>query len=86
MFRLIGIITVVAVVAIGYPALERWYAGEATPKETVKEVRESVGQKLITDDGDKSKSSSSGGKAAPAAAPKNETDAERVLREMSQKK
>lgn len=83
MFKLIGIIVVVAVVIIGFPALQRWYTGEATPQETVKDVRESVGQKLLNDD---SKGKSSGDQAAPAAAPKNETDAERVLREMNQKK
>ncbi len=70
MFKLIGIIVVVAVVIIGFPSLQRWYAGDATPQETVKEMRDSVGQKLMTEEGDKSgKSSASGKSAAPATRP-----------------
>jgi len=83
MFKLIGIIVVVAVVVIGFPALQRWYTGDATPQETVKNVRDSVGQKVMTQEGDKSDKPSSPGKNA---APSNETEAERVLREMNQKK
>lgn len=85
MFKLIGIAVVVAVVVIGFPSLQRWYSGEATPQETVQEVRKSVGQKLITDDsgGSKSAPSSAGN---PAAAPKVENEAERIMRGLSEKK
>jgi hypothetical protein len=50
MFKVIGFIVMLAVFFIGYPAINRWYSGEATPKETVEEVRNRVGTALITDD------------------------------------
>jgi hypothetical protein len=50
MFKLIGLIVVVVVVVIGYPALSRWYAGESSPQETVEDLRNRVGSALITDD------------------------------------
>jgi hypothetical protein len=86
MFKLIGIIVVVAVLTIGFPALQRWYSGDATPRETVKQISDSVGQKLITEDKSRAKPTTSGRDAAPAAEPSNESHAERVLRELNQKK
>jgi hypothetical protein len=81
MFKLIGLAVVVAVIVIGFPSLQRWYAGDATPQQTVNDVRNSLGQKLTTEDSGKAK-----GEAAPAPAQKNETEAERVLRSLNEKK
>ena len=39
MFKLIGIIVFVVVLVVGFPSLMRWYSGDATPKETVEEIR-----------------------------------------------
>jgi len=49
MFKLIGLVVVIAVVFLGYPALSSWYSGESTPKEAVTDVRNLVGTALITD-------------------------------------
>jgi len=51
MFKLIGLIVVVAVLVIGYPVLQRWYAGDTTPKEAVNEVRNKIGDAISTDKG-----------------------------------
>jgi hypothetical protein len=55
MFKLIGIVVFFAVLLVGYPALTRWYAGEATPKETVDEIRGKLSDKLVTDQNKRSK-------------------------------
>lgn len=49
MFKLIGMIVAVAVLVIGYPALSRWFSGEATPKEAVQDVRNRLGSALLKD-------------------------------------
>lgn len=49
MFKLIGIIVFVVVLVVGYPALSRWYSGDATPKETVNEIRGKLSDTLATD-------------------------------------
>ena len=49
MFKLIGMIVFVVVLVVGYPALSRWYAGDATPKEAVDEIRGKLSDKLATD-------------------------------------
>lgn len=49
MFKLIGIIVFVVVLVVGYPALTRWYSGDATPKEAVDEIRGKLSEKLATD-------------------------------------
>jgi len=84
MFKLIGIIVFVAVIVIGYPSLKRWYSGEASPEQTLQEMRNSVGPKLITNEQ---------GQPAPAAekkndlaAPSNESEAEKALRKLVDKK
>lgn len=70
---------------IGYPALNRWYAGEASPQETVNELRNSVGQTLMTNGQDKVTLPTE--KSAEPAAPKsNETEAEKALRKLLEKK
>ena len=79
MFKLIGFAVVVAVIVIGFPSLKLWYSGDATPQQTVNDVRNSVGQKLKTEDSGKAK-----GDDAPAQ--RNETEAERVLRSLNEKK
>jgi hypothetical protein len=84
MFKLIGIVVFVAVFVIGYPSLKRWYSGEASPEQTLQEMRNSVGQKLITNEQ---------GQPAPApekkndlVAPSNESEAEKALRKLVDKK
>ena len=81
MFKLIGFAVVVAVFVIGFPSLKLGYSGDATPQQTVNDVRNSVGQKLKTEDSGKAK-----GEDAPAPAQRNETEAERVLRSLNEKK
>ena len=49
MFKLIGIIVFVVVLVVGFPSLMRWYSGDATPKETVEEIRGKLSDKLATD-------------------------------------
>jgi hypothetical protein len=49
MFRLIGIAVFIFVLVVGFPSLMRWYAGEATPKETVLEIRGKISDTLATD-------------------------------------
>jgi len=46
MFRLIGIIVVIAVCIIAYSSIEKWYEGRATPSETVVNIRDQVGTAL----------------------------------------
>jgi len=59
MFKLIGIIVFIIVLVVGYPALSRWYSGDATPKEAVDEIRGNLSDKLATDkNGDRKKTSS----------------------------
>jgi hypothetical protein len=48
MFKLIGIVVFVGVVFLGWPSFQKWYYGEATPQETVEQVRNKVGNALIT--------------------------------------
>ena len=43
MFRLIGIIVVVAAFMVGYSSLHKWYEGKATPEETVVNLRDQLG-------------------------------------------
>lgn len=55
MFRLIGIIVVVAVVIISFSSLQKWYEGRATPAETITNIRDQVGTALkptINNDGE----------------------------------
>lgn len=85
MFKLIGIIVFGAVIFIGYPALNRWYAGEASPQETINDLRNSVGQTLMTNGQDKATPSTEKS-AAPTAPPSNETEAEKALRKLLEKK
>jgi hypothetical protein len=58
MFKLIGIIVFVVVLVVGYPALSRWYSGDATPKEAVDEIRGKLSEKLATDKNGNGKSES----------------------------
>lgn len=46
MFKLIGIVVVVAVFVLGFDAIRKWYVGDATPQETVSEIRKVVGEKI----------------------------------------
>jgi hypothetical protein len=85
MFKLIGIIVFGAVIFIGYPALNRWYAGEASPKETVNELRNSVGQSLMTN-GQEKATPPAEKSVMPVAPPSYETEAEKALRKLLEKK
>ncbi len=76
MFKLIGFIVVLAVVVIGYPALNRWYAGESSPQETVEDVRNRVGSALITDGKNNSQSQQPTGQATPAPTVQNDNSRE----------
>lgn len=49
MFRIIGILVVVVVVYLGFEAIQRWYIGDATPEETVSEIRKKVGESIVGD-------------------------------------
>jgi len=49
MFKLIGIIVFIIVLLVGYPALSVWYSGDATPKETLNEIRGKLSDTLATD-------------------------------------
>lgn len=49
MFRVIGIIVVCVVIYLGFDAIQRWYSGDATPKEAVTEIRKKVGEKITGD-------------------------------------
>lgn len=49
MFKLIGIIVFVVVLVVGFPSLMRWYSGDASPKETVDEIRGKLSDTLATD-------------------------------------
>lgn len=52
MFRLIGIIVVIAVCITAYSSIEKWYEGRATPAETVVNIRDQVGAALKPDSQD----------------------------------
>ena len=84
MFKLIGVIVFVSVVVIGYPSLKRWYSGEASPQETIHELRNSVGQKLMTEE--PAQTTPAADKSAPAAPVSQETEAEKALRRLVEKK
>lgn len=43
MFRIIGIVVVLAVVFFGWDGLSSWYRGESTPASAVNEIRRGVG-------------------------------------------
>lgn len=73
MFRLIGILVVAFVLYIGWDAFQGWYAGEATPQETVDKVRSRVGDTISTDN-----SSQSSGKFNSGITPFKEEPIESV--------
>jgi hypothetical protein len=58
MFNLIGIIVVIIVLVIGFPSLKEWYSGVATPKETVDNIREKLGDSLAKDKNENNKTNS----------------------------
>ena len=75
MFKLIGMIVFVVVLVVGYPALSRWYAGDATPKEAVDEIRGKLS--------DKSGKSNDSSHAAP---PEKEVDnLQKMINEVNKK-
>lgn len=46
MLKLIGLAVVIAIAVVGWPSIQRWYSGEATPKETVDAVRGKLGNAI----------------------------------------
>lgn len=46
MFRIIGFAVVVAVLVVGFGPLKDWYAGTMSPEDTVKEIRQRVGESV----------------------------------------
>lgn len=46
MLKIIGFIVVIAVILIGFGPLQKWYTGDATPQETVNEIRQRVGESV----------------------------------------
>jgi hypothetical protein len=46
MFKLIGIVIVVSVFVIGFESIRKWYTGDASPEETVTEIRDRVGKTI----------------------------------------
>jgi hypothetical protein len=86
MLKLIGFIVVMAVLFIGYPAFNSWYAGYSTPKETVEDVRNRVGTALITD-GKQNVKSEKPAEASTASSAKDDdsrdpTSADQMLKKM----
>ena len=73
MFRLIGILVVACGVYVGWDAFQGWYAGEATPQETVEKVRSRVGDAISTGN-----SSGSAGKSDSGIPPFKEEPIENV--------
>ncbi len=60
MFRLIGMVVFFVVAVIGFPSMMRWYSGDATPKETVEEIRGKLSDTLANDKNEASEESSAG--------------------------
>ncbi len=86
MFKLIGFIVVIGIFFIGYPAFNRWYSGDSTPKETLEDVRNRVGTALITDDKQNIESKKSSEKS-PASSDNSDdksdsTSADQMLKRM----
>lgn len=93
MLKVIGLVVVIAVIVLGLGPLQKWYTGDATPQETVNEIRQRVGESVAGE-------ASQGGQAsAPdaadpeqAGADEEEEDedkprtAEGLLKEMKQRK
>lgn len=73
MFRLIGILVVAFVLYVGWDAFQGWYAGEATPQETVEKVRSRVGDAISSGNG------SSAGKTDESVPPFKEEPIENVV-------
>ena len=49
MFKFIGLVVVLIVAYVGFSSFQKWYSGDATPKETVNEVRNKLGEALTTE-------------------------------------
>lgn len=79
MFKLIGIVVVVAVLYLGFGAISKWYSGDATPQETVTEVRKRVGETLVGDKDAPKNSGDSSVARQPAAQPAQATPAQKPL-------
>ena len=89
MFKLIGIAVVIGVLFVGYDALQKWYVGDATPGETVTEVRKKVGEKILgQEDNQSSTSTPPPNQTSAAVSPSGgkPLDTDEMLRKMMEKK
>ena len=50
MLRLIGLVVVIVIIVLGWPQIHQWYEGRITPKQAVGEIRNKVGNEIITHD------------------------------------
>jgi hypothetical protein len=55
MLRLIGLVVVIIVVVLGWPQIHRWYDGNISGKQAVGEIRDKVGNEIITDEQNRKK-------------------------------
>ncbi len=89
MFKLIGIVVVVAVFVLGFDAIRKWYVGDATPQETVSEVRKLVGEKIggegASDNNLGDSKLGSEGRPQPSAPAKQGMDTDEMLRKLMEK-
>jgi hypothetical protein len=90
MFKIIGMAVFFGVLFIGYGAFQDWYTGDATPQETVTEVRKKVGEKILGEESVSSApskpSSPAGETPANASSPGKALDTDEMLRKMMEKK
>ena len=50
MLRIIGLLVVIAIVVLGWPQIQQWFNGNISGKQAVGEIRNKVGDKIITND------------------------------------
>lgn len=50
MLRLIGLVVVIVIIVLGWPQIHEWYEGRISAKQAVGEIRNTVGNKIITND------------------------------------
>lgn len=86
MFKIIGMVVFFGVLFIGYGALQDWYTGDATPQETVTEVRKKVGEKILGDGSVNTAPSKTNSPAGETPANASDVDVDEMLRKMREKK
>ena len=89
MFKFIGFVVVLVIAYVGFSSIQKWYAGDATPKETVNEVRNKLGEALTTEKSNRPAVESPAVSAAPVQAPQQkntELDANQMMKQMMEEK